>query len=261
MRLATPPRRIVSLVPSTTETLFALGLGDRVVGVTRFCVHPAEALRGLPRVGGTKDLDLDRLDALHPDLVIGNAEENTREIFDAVEARCPLYVAFPRTVDEALDDLSTTGRLVGASAQAEALRSTIEARRAALAARVAGRRFTYAYLIWRGPWMAVSGDTFIAAMLAEAGGVNAFAERQPRYFTLAPAELVGVDRVLLSSEPFPFKPRHAAELAEAGVDPGRVAFVDGELCSWHGARMARAFPYLGTLTPPPPAGSGPPPGP
>ena len=108
LTLAAPPQRIVSLVPSTTESLFALGCGERVVGITRFCVHPAEGLVGRVKVGGTKDLDMARLCALQPDLVIGNAEENTRELFAAIEAEgIPLHVAFPRTVDDALADLLT----------------------------------------------------------------------------------------------------------------------------------------------------------
>ena len=244
IHLPATPRRIVSLVPSTTESLFSLGLGDAIVGVTRFCVHPAERIAGLTKVGGTKDLVLERLISLQPDLVIGNVEENTAEMFAAIEEHAPLYAAFPRTVDEAIADLRTMGRLVGAAAAAEQWAVRIEAARAALhAVARPGRRV--AYLIWRKPWMAVGGDTFISAMLAEAGCSNAFADRPGRYPTITMDELAGVDAVLLSSEPFPFKERHRAEIAQrSGLAESRIFFVDGEMMSWHGVRMAAAMTWL-----------------
>ncbi len=241
--LPTPPRRIVSLVPSTTETLFALGLGDRVVGITRFCVHPREQLEEIVKVGGTKDLVEERIEALQPDLVIGNAEENTREMFAWLESRWPLYVAFPRTVDDAIADLRNVGRLVGAPEAAEAHAAEIEAARAALVA----RPFTYAYLIWREPWMAVNDDTFIAAMLAEAGGRNVFGPLSDRYPTVELADLLPADQILLSSEPFPFGDKHIDELVAQGLSRGQLRLVDGERCSWHGVRMAAGFRYLGGL--------------
>jgi ABC-type Fe3+-hydroxamate transport system substrate-binding protein len=244
---AAPPRRIVSLVPSTTESLFALGAGPSVVGVTRFCVHPAEGLRGLSRVGGTKDLDLARLAALDPDLVLANAEENTREIFAAIEGRWPLFVAFPRDLDTAIADLRDLGRLVHQEAAAAALVGRIQAARAALAARPPRRAL---YLVWREPWMAVSPDTFISALLAEAGLHNPLPADGPRYPTLEPAALAALDPdlVLLSSEPFPFREKHRAELAaRSGLPLERFRLVDGERCSWHGARLEQALPYLGSL--------------
>jgi iron complex transport system substrate-binding protein len=240
--LSAPPRRIVSLVPSTTETLFALGLGERVVGVTRFCVHPAALLKDRVKVGGTKDLELARLEALDPDLVVGNVEENTPAMFEEIEARWPLYAAMPRTVDEALADLEGMGGLLGAGEAAASHRARIEAARARLREAAAGRRWGFTYLIWRRPWMAASGDTFISAMLSEAGGVNAFADHPRRYFELSPEEMRGL--ALLSSEPFPFADKHRRELAEAGIPLERSALIDGEYCSWHGVRMAAAFDYL-----------------
>jgi iron complex transport system substrate-binding protein len=249
LSLARPPRRIVSLVPSTTESLLALGCGERVVGVTRFCVHPAGVAEGRVKVGGTKDLVLDRLEALQPDLVIGNVEENTPTMFSAIERRFPLYAAFPRTVDDAIVELGTLGALVGAEAAAERWMDRIAAARARLhAARRPGRLF--AYLIWRAPWMAVSGDTFISAMLAEAGLLNALSGAETRYPVVEPSDLRGVDTVLLSSEPFPFSEKHRAELAGlAGIPDRRISLVDGELCSWHGVRMAAALDWLRVAAP------------
>ncbi|TVQ87081.1 MAG: cobalamin-binding protein [Deltaproteobacteria bacterium] len=237
------------MVPSTTETLFDLGCGARVVGCTRFCVRPADRVRGLPKIGGTKDVEVDRVRALSPDLIFGNCEENTREIFEALEPIAPLWAPLPRTVDEALLDLRVTGRLVDQVERAESWSCRIrQARERLHAART--EPFTYAYLIWRDPYMSVSDDTFIASMLSELGGVNAFAHHPVRFPTVTADQLgaLAPDRVLLSSEPFPFRDRHRSELCEAsGLPPDRVRFIDGELASWHGTRMARAFEAFATL--------------
>jgi len=251
VHLDRPPQRIVSLVPSTTETLFAFGLREAVVGVTRFCVYPEGPIAELTRVGGTKDLELDRLEALEPDLVVGNIEENTPAIFEAVEGRWPLYAAMPRTVDAALEDLSKLGRLVGAEAAASAWRGRAEAARSRLRQRAGELRWRYTYVIWREPWMVVSGDTFIASMLTEAGGINRYPTHPERYPTLTQAQLVEEPdaRLLLSSEPFPFKDKHRRALCEAGAAPSRVHLIDGELCSWHGVRMADGFNYLSEMLP------------
>ena len=239
------PRRIVSLVPSTTETLFALGAGERVVGVTRFCRHPADALAELPRVGGTKDVDPERVLALEPDLVFANVEENTREIVEALDARVPVWAAFPRTVDEAVADVRATGLLSGGDPAALAAWEAEVARaRAALAAR-APTPWTFAYLVWRRPWMAAGTDTFIAALLGLAGGRPVL--DAPRYPTLDEADLRRADRVLLPDEPFRFRARHADEIAALGVPRDRIHLVDGELLCWHGTRMAAGLRYLHEL--------------
>jgi len=247
IRLDRRPERIVSLVPSTTETLHHLGCEDRVVGVTRFCVHPQPWVRSLPLVGGTKDVDIQRVRALKPDLVLGNCEENTREIFAALEPEFPVYASFPKTVDQAIDDLGSIGRLLQVEKQAEDWRVKIqEQQRELRSIRQRLEPFSYAYLIWRDPWMSVSNDTFIASMLAEAGGTNALGSRSHRFPTLTNSDLMecGADLFLLSSEPFPFRPRHREEIAALGISESRVRFVNGEFCSWHGVRMRSAMAYL-----------------
>ena len=235
--LAQPARRIVSLVPSTTETLFDLGVGDRVVGVTRFCVHPDEA-RTRPKVGGTKDAIPARIEALAPDLVVANCEENTREIFDALRGTVPVWAAFPRTLDEALADLRSLGAMVGSDA--EPICRAIGLERAGLV----HRPFSFTYLIWKDPWMAVGRDTFISSLLAEAGGINEVADAD-RFPVVTFEELrTRQGLLLLSSEPFPFAERHVAALVEAGISRERIHLVDGELLSWHGSRLRRGLPYL-----------------
>lgn len=242
--LPRPPERVVSLVPSTTETVFALGLGDRLVGVTRFCVHPAGA-RSLPKVGGTKDADADRIRALRPDLILANCEENTREILDEMASIAPVLAAFPRTVADAIADLDRLGRALGAEDRSRAWIARIEAGLAELTA--VRTPFRHACMIWQDPWMAASSDTFLASVLERAGGTPVFDGSAGRYPVVDPRELgrLDPDRVLLPSEPFPFRAVHADRLAaESGLPRERFVFVDGELLTWHGARMALAFPWL-----------------
>ena len=201
--------------------------------MTRFCLHPS-SVRALPKVGGTKDVDLDRVLALSPELVVANAEENTREIFEAIEgAGLPLYVAFPKDVDGALSDLRRLGQLVDRPADDWIER--IQAARGRLP-RLSGR---FLYLIWRKPWMAAGPDTFISRLLGELGLENALTEGD-RYPIVDPWA-VGADHLLLSSEPFPFAEKHRVELAGAAAS---IRLIDGEACSWHGTAMARGFEDL-----------------
>jgi len=247
-----PPRRIVSLVPSATETLHALGVQDRVVGRTRYCVHPRPWVDGLPACGGTKDPDLPAIAALQPDLIVVNEEENRPAQFPALTALAPLHVAFPRDVDGALADVRALAARVGAEEAGAALAGRIEAARvrmhAALEVAAGAARFRYAYFIWRRPWMSVNADTFIHALLAEAGGSNVCAAHAERYPALTLDELRAADPdvLLLASEPYPFATEHAAEFAELAP---RCRLVDGELLSWHGARLEQAFPYLAANAP------------
>ncbi|MFK7929283.1 MAG: helical backbone metal receptor [Myxococcota bacterium] len=249
--VATPPHRIVSLVPSTTETLHALGLQDRVVGATRFCIRPSPWARSLPRVGGTKDADPGRIRDLKPDLIVANCEENTREIFDVLDGLCPIWAAFPRDVDGAVRDLTCMGELLGAeNAAADWVRDIQSARAEAAAAKRKNGSFSYAWLIWNDPLMTVSDDTFVGSMMAEVGGINVFADHTDRFPTTDAATLgaAAPDVVLLSSEPFPFKARHLVALSQAtGLAPERFRFVDGQHGTWHGVRMAEGLRSLSAI--------------
>jgi len=241
------PRRVVSLVPSTTETLAGLGLGPSVVGRTRYCVHPRPWVDTLPVVGGTKDPDLRAIEALRPDLIVVNEEENRPEQFAELSRIAPLWVAFPRDVDDALDDVRRMAAALGAGPAGEDLASRIEAARSQARAAAAGLGpFRHACLVWRKPWRAAGPDTFVSALLAEVGGVNVVPRGQGRYPAITPEELAAdaPDVVLLPSEPYPFRPEHAADLA--GLAP-RARLVDGQLLFWHGARLELAFPYLARL--------------
>lgn len=245
--------RVVSLCPSLTELVFALGRGDALVGRTRFCRHPADRVASIERVGGTKNPKIARIVALAPDLVLLNEEENRREDAEALAAAgVPLHVSFPTDAPETADMVRSIGRALGAPDAAERIAMEIERRtarvRTAAAARAArGERLVrYAYLIWRGPWMAVRDDTFVSALLDQAGGANVLAGAAARYPEVTAAELGAADPdvVLLSSEPFPFAERHADELtAASGLPRARFRLVDGELLSWHGSRTVAGVDY------------------
>ncbi|MFO7588302.1 MAG: helical backbone metal receptor [Gemmatimonadota bacterium] len=240
--------RIVSLCPSLTELVFDLGRGADLVGVTKFCVHPADGVASIEKVGGTKNPKVARIVELAPDLVLLNREENRLEDAEALRAgglRC--HVSFPRTVEETAEMVRSIGAALGRAAGAEAIAAEIETRAARVRSGARERSAVrFACLIWRRPWMAAAGDTFIDALLALAGGRNVFVDRPERYAVVSTEDLAAADpdAVLLPSEPFPFREDHAAELAGAtGLPRERFALVDGELLSWHGSRTPRGIDY------------------
>jgi iron complex transport system substrate-binding protein len=240
--------RIVSLCPSLTELVFDLGRGADLVGVTKFCVHPADGVASIEKVGGTKNPKVARIVELAPDLVLLNREENRLEDAEALRAgglRC--HVSFPRTVEETAEMVRSIGAALGRAAAAEAIAAEIETRAARVRSGARERSAVrFACLIWRRPWMAAAGDTFIDALLALAGGRNVFVDRPERYPVVSTEDLAAADpdAVLLPSEPFPFREDHAAELAGAtGLPRERFALVDGELLSWHGSRTPRGIDY------------------
>jgi ABC-type Fe3+-hydroxamate transport system substrate-binding protein len=251
------PRRIISLVPSQTELLYSLGLGDSVVGITRFCVHPDSWFRQKSRIGGTKAVDFARVEALQPDLIIANKEENERPQVEALAERYPVWVSDIKTLADALAMIRSIGQLTGTEAAANPLADEIALRFTALETTVsnstreaaahrppAGNRV--AYLIWKNPWMTAGGDTFIHQMLTHAGFTNVF-ENQIRYPEIDLTDLAGGHlTILLSSEPYPFRERHIHEIKEM-LPQARVELVDGEFFSWYGSRLLLAPAYFQLL--------------
>ena len=247
-----PARRIVSLVPSQTELLFDLGLGAKVVGVTKFCLHPAEARTRATVVGGTKQFDFDKIAALKPDLIIGNKEENDQAGIERLATQYPVWLSDISTLPEALDMIRRVGFIAGARDRAAALATEIDASFAALATATASvsaiaAPTSVAYFIWRKPYMVAATGTFIDDMLHRAGFVNAFAGRT-RYPEISAAELAAAApaRILLSSEPFPFAAKHLAEF-QALCPAAKVEVVDGELFSWYGSRLRQSAAYFNSL--------------
>ena len=233
------PQRIVSLVPSLSEALWALGLDRETVGLTRFCVHPSGWKARKAVVGGTKGTDPARVLALAPDLVVANREENDREPVEALAAAgVPVWLSDIATVADTVDALRALGRVTARPAEGDALAGRIAA---AFAAVVPPPRPVRAiYLIWRDPWMTVGADTIVHDVMARCGLTNAFADRT-RYPAVTADEIhaADADAVLLSSEPYPFADRHVAEV-QALAPRARIVLVDGEAFSWYGPRLALA---------------------
>lgn len=283
-----PPQRVVSLVPSITETLFAFGLGDRVVGVTDYCVFPAEAQRK-PKMGGTKNPNLAHIQAALPDLILANQEENRQDDVEALRAAgFKVWVTFPCTVQEAVDGLSAMIRLFRVphfGQQIAMLEKSLEW--ASLAAENATPARVFCP-IWREPaaaegparwWMTVNEDTYLHDLLRVCGGENVFAGRERRYPLAAdlgqgapadtgrdtryprvtPEEIAeqAPDVILLPSEPYLFTEADLTAFESLpdipAVQKGRVHLVDGSLLTWHGIRVAQALAELpAVLAPPPP---------
>lgn len=237
-----PPARIVSLVPSQTELLFYLGACEKVVGVTRFCIHPSEA-KTKAVVGGTKNFDIERIAQLQPDLIIGNKEENDLTGIKSLRQLFPVWMSDIATLDDAYAMINQLGEIVERKAEADKLVHDIQA---AFSQLVRAPALRVLYLIWRKPWMAAGPQTFIDHMLAQVGLVNVLTT--PRYPALTETDIHNLhpDIILLSSEPYPFKPQHLTELKAICPDT-QFAFVDGEMFSWYGSRLRYAPAYLNTL--------------
>jgi len=237
------PRRIVSLVPSQTELLFDLGLEEEVVGITKFCVHPESWFRSKARVGGTKQVHVDKVRALQPDLVIANKEENLKEDVDAIRAFCPVWTSDITDISSALEMISGIGEITGRGAEASRIREKIQR---GLAAIVPNPR-KVVYIIWKDPFMAAGGDTFIHAMLDACGWDNLLAG-QRRYPELSLEELKALapEYVLLSSEPYPFKTKHLEDLSKV-LPESKILLVDGEMFSWYGSRMLQFSNYVAEI--------------
>ncbi len=268
--LAQPPRRIVSLVPSDTLTLALLGGLDRLVGRTDYCVLP-EGVERLTSVGGTKDASAERILALAPDLVVANQEENSRPTLEkVVEAGVPLFIAFPKRVEDGLALVARYARMLGVEKAPHVVSLVREGYQRLAAARAANRpRRTVFCPIWADPLMTIRGDTYLSASLELAGLDNVFrdrsrkyplaadlgkvraldpekvGERDTRYPRITEDELRAADPdvVVLPDEPHPFTAAEAAHFA-ALLPRAKVVPVDGKDLCWYGARAVEAIPRL-----------------
>ena len=232
---ATSPRRVVSLVPSITETLFALGAGDAVVGITDFCIFPPN-LR-LPRLGGTKNPRVEEVRALAPDLVHMNLEENLRRNGDAIETFAPVFVSEPKSVEDVEVLLEQLGVLHDRRERAAELVKELRAEKALLPR----RSFSFACPIWKDPWMWCGGDTYVSALVSCAGGRNVLGDRT-RYPQLALEDVLALrpDVVFLPDEPYLFTPADAEGMSGTRV----IGPFPGHLFTWHGSRTIEGLRYL-----------------
>ena len=243
--LAIAPKRIVSLVPSQTELLYHLGLEDAVVGITKFCVHPETWFRNKTRIGGPKQVHIEAVKALAPDLIIANKEENLQKEVAELAAFCPVWTSDISNLQQALQMIATVGAMTDSIEKASAIINKIQQGFAALPASSAGISTTY--LIWQKPYMTVGGDTFIHDMLTRCGFENTYKDQQ-RYpvTTIQDIRQGGCRLLLLSSEPFPFQQIHLEALQQELPDTS-ILLVDGEMFSWYGSRLLLAPAYFEKL--------------
>lgn len=245
VNLPSSPTRIISLVPSQTELLFDLGLEERIVGVTKFCIHPKNATKLKTIVGGTKSFRFETIDQLQPDLIIGNKEENYKEGIEQLQQKYPVWMSDIYTIKDALEMIRQLGKLTGTEERAKALIIKIETGFENLQPVIHPLRT--AYFIWRKPYMAVGNHSIIDHMLQRCGLVNVFADLI-RYPEISSKQLQEAkpELILLSSEPYPFKEKHITEFQE--LCPGaQIKVVDGEMFSWYGSRLLEAPAYLKTV--------------
>lgn len=244
------PARIVSLVPSITELLFVLKLGDQLVGRTHYCVHPPHLVAKLPSVGGTKKLRYARLQALQPTHVIVNVDENPRELAERLMADgYKVVVTHPLTPEDNVPLYRLIGGIFNRAAEAEALVERFEQTLAELRQAVWPRRRVL-YLIWRKPWMGISRETYISKMLGLVGWETLPVESEVRYpkLEITPTLLDLVDLVLFSSEPYRFLPEDLETFARDYDCPlEKLRLIDGEMTSWYGSRAIQGLRYLGQL--------------
>ncbi|WP_420475710.1 helical backbone metal receptor [Noviherbaspirillum sp. ST9] len=246
--------RIVSLVPSITELLCDLGLASSLLGRTGFCIHPAEVVRDIPKVGGTKDVNVDKIRRLAPTHLVVNVDENEKPVVDMLASFIPhVIVTHPLAPRDNLALFHLLGGIFGANEQAEALCDAFEREYALLKATPKGPAQVMLYCIWQDPWMTVSRDTYIARMMEEIGwecwspaGVAGL-EAGSRYpvFNWSDAVVRSIDGVLLSTEPYRFTEAHVDALEKQVGKPVRL--LDGEMMSWYGSRAVAGLRYLRTL--------------
>jgi len=234
-----PPERIISLVPSQTELLVDLGLEDRIVGVTKFCVHPAHLRKSKTVVGGTKNYRFEVIERLAPDLIIGNKEENDRSGIDQLASLYPVWMSDICDLKDSLRMISNLGEITHTQSKAADIILKIET----AFAEATLYKGTCIYLIWEDPRMAAGKNTFIDSMLSLAGFENAI--QTERYPEITDEELIKLspEYLLLSSEPFPFTDKHRRDIQRL-CPRAKVLLVDGEMFSWYGSRLLYASEYF-----------------
>jgi ABC-type Fe3+-hydroxamate transport system substrate-binding protein len=244
VELSYVPKRIVSIVPSQTELLFYLGLDTEVIGITKFCVHPEERFKTTAKIGGTKQLDIEKIRSLNPDLIIANKEENDRLQVEELMNICPVWISDIFDLDSALQMISCIGAITGRPDQANILFKEITVRFNNI--KLPLTILKAAYLIWRKPYMLAGKETFIDCMLQKCG-LNNVTEVK-RYPEIDSAALVTAkpDLIFLSSEPYPFTQKHIEEF-KALLPGTKVVLVDGEMFSWYGSRLLYSPAYFEQL--------------
>ena len=240
------PKRVVSLVPSQTELLYDLGLGDRVVGITKFCIHPDDWYQSKTRIGGTKDVNIDKVKSLNPDLIIGNKEENTLKDIKSLRKIAPVWMSDVNTLEDSIDMIQSIGDICGVSQKASEISQKIRENFEALNFKPKNKSFLY--FIWKKPYMVVAKDTFIDSIITNQLGLNNIMKNESRYPNIELNQITEEpDFVFLSTEPFPFKDEHVREMNDIFPN-AKVVLADGEYFSWYGSRLMKAPAYFDTLS-------------
>ncbi len=237
-----PPDKIISFAPAITETLFSLQLQNNIVGRTRFCIHPKGSIEKVKNVGGTKDMKIERIHEINPDLIIVEKEENTKVMVAELEQHYPVFVFEIQTFADALNMIETLGSILNRTQEADALGHDIERAFANFPKKYTGKRA--AYVIWQNPYMVVGQHTYIQSLLDKLGFINPFTELEGRYpeVTAEDFKTAELDYVLLATEPFPFQEKHLATFEEM-TNGAKTIIVDGEMF-WYGVKMLEAVPYF-----------------
>tara|TARA_R110002073_G_scaffold145532_2_gene297649 strand:+ start:13713 stop:14507 length:795 start_codon:yes stop_codon:yes gene_type:complete len=249
LQISKTPLRIISLVPSQTELLFDLGLENSIVGITKFCIHPLHAKQTKKIVGGTKNINIDKIKELHPDIILCNKEENTKDIVEACEKICTTHVSDIFTLNDSKQLISEYGILFKRKAEATSMVEKLNFKLNEFQSYIEEKpKLKVAYFIWRNPWMVAANNTFINHLLELNKYENIFTnkERYPE-IELKNIQVEGnPEWVFLSSEPFPFKDEHALEIKQC-INQAETILVDGEMFSWYGSRLLKAFDYFKNL--------------
>ena len=246
IQLTSIPTRIVSTVPSQTELLHDLGLEDEVVGITAYCVHPSHWLKEKTVIGGTKDLQIERIRSLNPDLIIANKEENVKEQIEDLARDFQVYISDIKSPEDNMNLISDIGNITSRDQAAEQL--NIRIRKALENLKDNKLEGTCSYFIWKDPYMLVSNDTFIQSMIDLTGLKNPIRKTDDRYPVISldqPSEL-NPDVILLSSEPYHFTTAHLHEIAKTCPN-SLIKLVDGEMMSWYGSRLVKGIGYIQRL--------------
>lgn len=235
--------KIVSIVPSLTELLIDLGLEEELVGRTKFCIHPTDKVKSIPKIGGTKNVNISKVTDLKPDIIFANKEENTQKDVEELVKIAPIHVTDISNYSEALEAILDIGNLTNRQKAAQLLVNKIDSGFSALT-KFSGAKKSVCYLIWQDPLMTVGHDTYIHDMLGQCGFDNIFGD-QTRYPTVSQSDIQekSPDYIFLSSEPFPFKEKHVVEFGKV-FSNSKVVLVDGEFFSWYGSRMVLAADYF-----------------
>ena len=238
------PIRIISLVPSQTELLFDLGLNKEVIGITKFCIHPKKWFRSKTRVGGTKTVDIEKIKALKPDLIIANKEENDKGQIEELQKLFPVFVSDIYNLNDSLDMIKLIGEITYTSNKADEIRKSIQKEFLKIGSVEIDK--TCLYLIWRDPYMTSGTSTYVNDMLMRCGFKNL---SEGRYPEISSEEIKNLNPkyILLSSEPYPFKEKHINELKKISQD-AEIILVDGEMFSWYGSRLLYAPEYFKQFT-------------